>query len=397
MISNATLEYAEGLTNALLGVDVCCRSAQGEFDEALVVLNMDAEREPELFHDWTEARRRFDELRDAASSLPEPDRRMYYRQLCSSTLALIQRQEGSLPFAAQISEFLHVPPAPASEEELDALRGELRGLLTELGYDGDLETQAARWEDQNRVLPDEVPSTLAELLDEAWERTAERMILPAPKSDGMTVQTVSGVAFNARCDYLSRRVELNIDPILTRPALKHLAVHECYPGHYVQFKLRETWYREGKAAADGLLSIVNSASSCTFEGIADNGMRVVDWLDTPDDVVLALLTHYRAGLGTVAAWRYHALGQSESEVRDWLRQYALIGGEGWVDNRLRFIAAPQRSALIWSYWHGEPAVASVWAEIPVERRDEFLVYLYGCMHSCQTVGAFAGAGSSERG
>lgn len=391
MISDTTLEYAEGLTAALLGVDAQCRSANGEFDEALVVLNMDPDREPESFHDWTEARRRFDELRDAAATLPEPDRRLYYRQLCSSTLALIQRQEGDLPFAAQISEFLHVPSVPVSEAELDTLRRDLRRLLTNLGYDGDLETQAARWEEHNRVPRDEIPSVLTELLDGAWERTAERIVLPAPKSDGMVVETVSGVAFNARCDYLRRRVELNVDPILTRPALKHLAVHECYPGHYVQFKLRETWYREGKAAADGLLSIVNSASSCTFEGIADNGMRVIDWLDTPDDVVSALLTRYRAGLGTVAAWRYHALGQSESEVRDWLRQHALIGGEGWVDNRLRFIAAPQRSALIWSYWHGEPAVASVWERIPISSRDDFLVYLYGRMHSCQTVGAFAPA------
>jgi len=61
----------------------------------------------------------------------------------------------------------------------------------------------------------------------------------------------------------ARTVELNIDPTLTRPALKHLAVHECYPGHYVQFKLREAWYASGEAPADGLLSVVNTASSCT--------------------------------------------------------------------------------------------------------------------------------------
>ena len=49
----------------------------------------------------------------------------------------------------------------------------------------------------------------------------------------------------------------------------------AYPGHYVQFKLRETWYnREGSAPADGLLSVVNTASSHTFEGIADNGMTL---------------------------------------------------------------------------------------------------------------------------
>ena len=61
----------------------------------------------------------------------------------------------------------------------------------------------------------------------------------------MKVSAVSGVPFNARCNYLGRTIELNIDPTLTRPGLKHLAVHEGYPGHYLQFKLRETLYREG--------------------------------------------------------------------------------------------------------------------------------------------------------
>ena len=268
------------------------------------------------------------------------------------------------------------------------LRADLRSALTDGGYDGDLADQAAAWERRNVVPPDEVEGTLNELLDEAWDRTTERMEIPAPKSDGMRVETVSGVAFNARCDYLNRRVELNIDPILTLPSLKHLAVHECYPGHYVQFKLRETWYREGRAAADGLLSLVNSASSCTFEGIADNGIRVIDWMDGPDDRISSILTRYRAGIGTVAAWQLHAERRSESEVREWLRANSLIGGEGWVENRMRFIAAPQRSALIWSYWHGEPAVKSVWDRVSGENRSEFLDFLYGRMHSCQSVALF---------
>ncbi|HJZ47203.1 MAG TPA: hypothetical protein VKE41_08565 [Roseiflexaceae bacterium] len=36
------------------------------------------------------------------------------------------------------------------------------------------------------------------------------------------------------------------------------------------------------APADGLLSVVNTASSCIFEGIADNGLRMLDWLDSED-------------------------------------------------------------------------------------------------------------------
>ncbi len=226
------------------------------------------------------------------------------------------------------------------------------------------------------------------LLDEAWERTAARIPMPAPKSDGMNIVAETGAPYNARCDYLGRRVHLNIDPILTRPALKHLAVHECYPGHYLQFKLREMWYREGIAPADGLLSVVNTASSCTFEGIADNGMHVLDWLESDDDRLLALMTQYRAAIVTKAAWRLHALAWSATETEDWLRDHTLVGGEGWVANRMRFIAAPHRCVLIWSYWHGEQAVAPVWLRTAEAQRSDFLRYLYGRMHSPQSVALY---------
>ena len=193
----------------------------------------------------------------------------------------------------------------------------MRGLLNGLGYSGDLPAQFAAWEARNRVPPDEVPGVLRELLDTAWERTEARLHIPAEKSDGMRVTPVSGAAFNARCDYLERNIELNIDPILTRQGLKHLTVHEAYPGHYVQFKLRETGYQEGTAAADGLLSVVNTASSSSFEGIADNGLALLDWIESDDDRLQAWLGRYRSGIGTGAAWRLHALG--------WRRTRCAIG------------------------------------------------------------------------
>src|SRR5262245_55019075 len=329
MLSDATLAYAEELTVALLGVDALYRAESGDPD-GLVVLNMSRSHRPATFASYADARECFADLERQAAELPEPDRRRYYAQACQSTLAFIRWRNGDLPFTRQVADFLHVPPTPASDAELDALRTAMRALLNQIGYSGDLAAQCAAWEVRNRVPPDEVPGVLGALLDEAWERTTARMDLPAPKSDGMRVAIVSGAAFNARCDYLNRQVELNVDPILTRPALKHLAVHECYPGHYVQFKLRETWYRAGSAPADGLLSVVNTASSCIFEGIADNGLHVLDWIEGDDDRFAALITRYRAGIGTAAAWRLHRLGWAAAQVADWLRTQSLVGGEGWV-------------------------------------------------------------------
>ena len=388
MLSDKTMAYGEQATTALLGVDALYRAESGD-EEGLVVVNMAAgTHQPEAFDSYAQARERFEQLSALASELPEPDRRRYYEQLCQSTLAFMDWRENDLSLSAQLSGFLHVPAEAASDAELDALRGEMRSLLNGMGYSGNLVAQCAAWEDRNRVPADEVPEVIDELMVEAWDRTEQRLHIPAPKSDAMQVVPVSGVAFNARCNYLARQIDLNTDPILTRPGLKHLAVHEGCPGHYVQFKLRESWYHEGLAPADGLLSVVNTASSSPFEGIADNGLHMLDWIESDDDRFSALMGRYRAGIGTGAAWRMHALGWPEEQVTDWLRSVSLAGGEGWVANRIRFLAAPARAVLIWSYWWGERVVTSVWRRVPVERQPEFYRYLYGRMHSLQTVEMF---------
>ncbi len=375
---------------ALLGLDQLYRRESDDAD-GLAVLNLDTAGEfaPDGFPTYAAAREGFEELRRDGEVLPEPDRRTYYSDLCRSTSAFIRWREAGLPFSEQLGEFLLVPPEPAGDDQLDEIRRTMRTLLGRMGYQGDLATQCAAWEARHRVAPAEVPQVLSELLSEAWDRTAARLLpIPAPKTDGMGVAPVARVAFNARCDYLERRIEINTDPILTRPGLKHLAVHEGYPGHYLQFKLRETGYHAGTAPADGLLSCVNSASSSVFEGIADAGMAMIDWIETDDDRLQLGMNRYRSGIGTGAAWRLHALGWPEGRVADWLRSVALSGGEGWIANRLAFIKSPARAVLIWSYWWGEPTVAAAWNRVPIARRGEFLEFLHGRMHSATSIGIF---------
>ena len=390
MLTEGTLAYGRRVMTALLGLDALYR-AESDDGDGLAVLNLDTAGEfvPDGFADYAEARRSFAQLRAEASKLAEADRRLYYDELCRSTLAFIRWRQEGLPFTAQLEEFLHVSAQPVSDAELDRLQGDMRTLLEGMGYSGDLRAQCAAWEERHRVPKGAVPEVMRELLDLAWDRT-ERLLfeIPAPKSDGMRLLPVSGVPYNARCDYLRRSIELNTDPILTRPGLKHLAVHEGYPGHYVQFKLREKAVREGLAPADGLLSVVNTASSSVFEGIADAGIAMLDWVETDDDRLQALMNRYRAGIGTGAAWRLHALGEAAEGVTDWLHSRSLVGGEGWAQNRMKFIAAPARAVLIWSYWWGEPVVAAAWERVSRERRPEFLRYLHGRMHSNTTVGMF---------
>ena len=392
MLSEPTLAYGARAMTALLGVDALYRDESGDVD-GLAVLNMDSESRyaADPFGGYDDARACFVELKLAAADLPEHDRRVYYHQLAVSTLAFIEWRQRGLPFRSQLSDFLHVPAAPASDDDLNNLRNMIRSFLTKLGYSGDLAAQAAEWEHRHRVPPEDVQTVLEDLLAEAWERTEEQLQrIPAPKSDAMKVATVSDVSYNARCNYAERTIQINVDPVLTRPGLKHLAIHEGYPGHYLQFKLRETMAADGKAAPDVLISVVNSASSCVFEGIADYGIRMIGWGATDDDMLQGLMNQYRAGIGTGAAWRLHELGWEESKVTDWLRGQSLVGGEGWVVNRMRFIAAPSRAALIWSYWFGERAIAPACVDVSEADRPAFIEFLYGRMHSPQSVGMFDG-------
>ena len=118
--------------------------------------------------------------------------------------------------------------------------------------------------------------------------------------------------------------------------------------------------------------------------------RVSMGVQDTDDRVQGLMNAYRAAIGTGAAWRLHGLGQSETEATDWLREQALTGGEGWVLNRMKFIAAPPRAVLIWSYWWGEQSVAAAFQSVRSEDEPEFIDYLYGRMHSTKTVAMFQG-------
>jgi hypothetical protein len=392
-LSAGTLAFGRRVVTGLLGVDVLAREQGGE-EYALAVVNMAAQGEfvPGPFAGWHEARDYWKGLQAETTGLSEPDRRVYYADLCASTLSFIRWRHEGLPFREQLAQFLHCEAKPASEEELAAIEQQIHVLLGGMGYEGSLDQRCTAWELACVVPSEEVPTVLQGLMDEAWERTHSSLIpggIPAPRHDSMRVQPVRGVAYNALCGYLERTIQLNVDPVLTLPSLKHLAVHEGACGHYVQFKMREHMYSTGQAPADVLLSVVNSASSSVFEGIADAGMEMLSWVTTDDDRVQALMNRYRMGVCTVAAWKLHALGEPTDAVHTWLSKHALTGGPGWVANRMKFIASPGRAVLIWSYWHGEPCVAKAWRSVARAQRPQFLRWLYGRMHSISSVQMFS--------
>ena len=390
MLSESTIEYSKRLMPVILAVDSLYTAETGDTEGLVVQKLKTAENyQPAPFHTYSAVREALLNLKAEAASLVEPDRRVYYDQMCHSLLAFVTWRVDGLPFTEQLHQFIHVPAAPASEAALEELRGKMRGLLTQMGYSGNLSEQCAAWEAHVKVPKDQVAEVLETLMDEAWDR-AEKMLfkIPAEKSDRMRVVPVSGVHYNAMCSYAERKIYLNVDPILTFPGLKHLTAHEGIPGHYLQFKMRETGLLEGVGAADSALSVVNTAGASVFEGIADHGLHVLNWIDSDDDRVQNLMNRYRAGIGTGAAWRMHALGWPKEKVADWLRSQSLVGGEGWIANRMEFISAPSRAVLIWSYWWGEAVVFPVWEKVNTTDYQNFLHFVYDRVHSNDSIAMF---------
>lgn len=388
MLSDKTLRYGEELCALTLGIDSLYRKELGLSDQhdGLVVINMGAKTTKQLAS-YEEARQNLAELAKKAFSLPEVDRRLYYTQACMSLDSFCASRMGMLnDLSSQVGMFLHVNPAPVTADELDRYQCNINRKLTEMGYTGDLKQKCAKWEEKNIVPADEVQGTMEELMAVARERTGN--ILDLPEGDYYRCVTQRGGAFNASSHYDERKVIVNIDPILTRQGLKHLVAHECYPGHFMQFSLRQRLYEKGVAAADGLLSVVNHASSSTFEGIADAGLEFINWIEDDDDEVAAMLAEYKSALGTASSYQLHELKKTPAEVESWLRDYTLVGGEGWIANRMTFISDTARSALIWSYWRGDLGVFEVWRNVRPKDRQRFFEYIYGRLHTVQSMQLF---------
>ena len=390
MLSDKTLRYGEELCAITLGIDHVYRkeinAGVNDPHEGLAVLNMGSVPSRE-FASYEDARQALSDMAQKAFTLPEEDRRLYYTQACISLDSFCASRMGLLPsLTSQIGMFLHVNPAPISDAEIESLKQRIHIMLTQMGYSGDLMKQCADWEAKNRVPADEVKDVMEELMVEARERTGR--ILDLPEGDYYGVVTQTGCSFNASSHYDERSVIINIDPVLTKPSLKHLVCHECYPGHFMQFSLRQRLYEKGIAAADGLLSVCNHSSSSTFEGIADASMEFIDWVEDDNDRVMALLGELRAALGTAASYQLHALKKHFSEVESWVRSNTLIGGEGWVASRMRFVDDSSRSALIWSYWRGDQGVFDVWRRVEPKDRPRFFDYIYDRLHTVQSMQLF---------
>ncbi|WP_417583210.1 hypothetical protein [Pelagibacterium sp.] len=384
------------LAEITAGIDSLYRPQQqgdGFLDAEGLIPVAVAEVQPRAFSNYTDARDALDRLSQSLDADAESEhRRDYIEEMIDSLLALLDGFEGKpISFAERLKRQIRVDTTLIGQDILGGYRTTIRAGLDELGYrDGDLAQDIARWEVANTVPRDAVIIVLEDLLRQSRRRVAETMY--DFSSDWIDPVGVIDKPFSAYCDYPGRKVLLNLDFPYTHYSLKHLATHEAFPGHLVHLGLRELYVAEGKMPLDGAQVVTSSASSALFEGIADNGMAFLDWLDTPGDQIAVALQRLRSALRCNAAWMMHEQNKQLDEI------VPVIAAQGYqseetVKGRLAFLHHDLRAPFVYAYWCGDVAVEKVWKEVPRSERSRFWQHLYGTMHTPSTLARYWTPGS----
>lgn len=385
------MKLGKELAELTAGIDQLYRNtprSDGFLDKEGLIPVAVAAVTPRPLADYAEAVAALTDLRGRLDSEAEtPLRRDYLDEMIDSLLTLVATfQEQDVSFADRVRRQIRVATQRVPDDVLDAYRQTIREKLDEMGFGGGaLADDLARWEQSVLVPRDQVLDTMRTLTIEARHRVTATMYPMA--DEWMEPVGVSSVPFSAYCDYPTRKVLMNLDFPYTRFALKHLATHEVFPGHLVHLALREKYVAEGTMPLDGAQVVTSSASSALFEGIADNGMFFLDWIEGPEDELGVALQRLRGALRCNAAWMMHAEGKTLDEI------VPVIAEGGFQDpvtarSRLAFLGHKLRAPFVYAYWCGDMAVHDVWNTVPAERRAEFWAYLYGNMHTPATLAKY---------
>lgn len=376
------------LAELTAGIDALYRKtprSDGFLDkEGLIPVAM-APVAPRPLRDYAEARAELDKLRSRLPREAESELRAdYVDDMIDSLLALLDTfEERPIHFADRVARQIRVSQRLVPDAEIEAYRATIREKLDELGYaGGTLHEDFTRWETQARVPVASVLAELRQLIAEGRDRVTATMYPFA--QEWMEPEGVSAVPFSAYCDYPTRKVLLNLDFPYTRFSLKHLATHEVFPGHLVHMNLRERRVAQGTMPLDGAQVVTSSASSALFEGIADNGMFFLDWVNGPEDELGVALQRLRSAMRCNAAWMMHAEGKALDEIVPIMADKALQDPVT-ARSRLAFLSHNLRAPFVYAYYGGDMAVHALWQTVAPEQRKAFWAYLYDNMHTPRTL------------
>jgi hypothetical protein len=138
--------------------------------------------------------------------------------------------------------------------------------------------------------------------------------------------------------------------------------------------------------ADAALVITNSASSALFEGIAERGLDLLAWRDSPEDAIAWRHNRLQWLASIEAAHALNTGRATPNEIAELLLDLC-NGDRAWIEGKIDFVTHRLRAPFVYAYWHGGSAVGRWWRGVPAGRFDAAITHLYDRMHTPSTLAA----------
>jgi hypothetical protein len=384
-----TRDIGTAITRVALGIDRFERARQAAAGErggeSLVPIFIgDDLIEARAYGGWPEVDADLADLAASIEATPADARGVFLRGFLTSLKTVVRLFRGeTLSFADKVRDLVGAPVGPVDPSIIAALTEALDAALARAGHAGrDLGARVAAWEAAGAIPPDQLEAVFSELLAKAKART-DALVFDTGDYD-MALNPVRDAPYTARCGFVARRMDINVDQSFTRAALKHLVCHEVFPGHATQLLSTRAAVAAGRAPADALLCTADAITGCVQEGIGDQGVQLIDWIEDDDDEIHRLLRGLKSAVQTTAAWRLMADAEPREAVAGYLKT-AGFGQDAWVAGRLRMSAHPFRGPFIASYWAGDASVRRLRERCHPDRRAELLTALYDHVQSPQSL------------
>lgn len=339
------------------------------------------------YQTWDEVKRDLGELDKAAASLAEGPRAALLKGMITSLQVAARYYGGErVPFAELVRDLVGGVTGIIDKDEVQAIKEKVHELLGRRGVAGsDFAERLNTWKTQGALDRSAVEAAYRELMVEAKARTA-RMVFDTGDYD-MRLNWYPDLPFGARCDFVNGKMDLNPAMRFTRAEIKHLVCHEVYPGHSTQLLFTRAEVDAGRSQQDALLCAANALDGCIQEGIGDQGIRLIDWMEDLDDEISYELRRLRNAANTNATWQVMAEGRPMPEAVSYLKATS-ASSDASIKAMFSYATHPFRGAFVSSYWTGMEAVGKVWDRIAKADRRRFIRFLCGQLQSPESVAMF---------
>ena len=356
-------------------------------DEGLIPLYLGKDLIKERkFGSWEEVDAAIEEVASEVAVITDGPRRLFLEKLMNSLrMATLLFQGGDASFTEKLTRLVGVPAESLEDSFIEDLGVRLADALDRAGFSkGTLRDKILTWEQSGAIAPEHLSNVFGELMEQAQERT-DRMIVDT-EGYTMVLNPVRNTHFSARCNFSGGKMDINVDNRFSRAALKHLVAHECFPGHSTQniYTLRN--FKQGKSTADVLLCSLNGITGVLQEGIGDQGVELIEWIEDVHDEIQALLRRYQSSVATQAAWKINMEHITDEQAYAYMRDVGAMQ-DARIKGRIHMARHPFRSGFISSYFYGNEAVRRVRLAVgdDSQRRRLFIDELYGNMHAPESL------------